>query len=174
MSAKRHIVLVGLPGSGKSVVGRLVADALRTQLVDVDEVIEQELGMPIARIFADKGEPEFRRLERAAVARVFSEEPCVVAPGGGWAAQQGTLSAAMPRALTVYLRVTPEVAAARTTGKGHRPLLGDGEHASKLTALLKEREPYYSGCETAVGTDGRDAEAVASDVTALARNKGGW
>jgi shikimate kinase len=173
MSARRHIVLVGLPGSGKSVVGRLVAAALKTRFVDIDELIEQELGVPVARIFADKGEPEFRELERAAVTRVLGEAPCVVAPGGGWAAEAGNLPAAAS-ALTVYLRASPKVAAARTTGTGHRPLLGDGEHEARLRGLLKERESYYSGCETAVETDGRAAEAVASDVTALARNKGGW
>jgi shikimate kinase len=174
MSATKHIVLVGLPGSGKSVVGRLVAETLGARFVDVDAMIEQEEGVSISQIFADKSEAEFRPLERAAVSRVLAEEPCVVAPGGGWAAQEGNLDAGAARALTVYLQVSPSAALARTAGTTHRPLLGDEVHESRLGELLKEREPWYSRCEATVQTDGRTAEVVASEVVTLARNEGGW
>jgi shikimate kinase len=174
MSATRPIVLVGLPGSGKSVVGRLVAETLGARFVDVDAMIEQEEGAPISQIFADKGEAEFRVLERAAVSRLLVEEPCVVAPGGGWAVQEGNLTAATAGALTVYLQVSPGAATARIAGTTHRPLLGGEVRESSLGELLKEREPWYSRCEAAVQTDGRTAEVVASEVVTLARNQGGW
>lgn len=155
-------------------MGRLVAETLGARFVDVDAMIEQEEGVSISRIFADRSEAEFRALERAAVSRVLAGEACVVAPGGGWAAQEENSTAGADGALTVYLQVSPGAALARTAGSTHRPLLGDEVHESRLGELLKEREPWYSRCEAAVQTDGRTAEVVASEVVTLARNQGGW
>jgi len=90
---KRHVVLIGLPGSGKSTVGRLVAERLGAAFVDIDAIIERREGRPIALIFAEKGEAAFREMERKEMETTLAAEPAVIAPGGGWAAQSARSTA---------------------------------------------------------------------------------
>ena len=86
----RHLVLVGLPGCGKSAVGRQVAEGLGAPLFDIDSLLVREMGMPVEQIFGMVGEQRFREIEQKAVlAAVAAEEPAVIVPGGGWAAQPG-------------------------------------------------------------------------------------
>ena len=94
---KRHVLLIGLPGSGKSAVGRLVAEKLQAGFVDIDAIVERREGRPITMIFAEKGEAAFREMERKEVETTLAGEPAVIAPGGGWAAQPGAIDAAKPR-----------------------------------------------------------------------------
>ncbi|HXV85327.1 MAG TPA: shikimate kinase, partial [Gemmatimonadales bacterium] len=119
-----HIVLVGLPGSGKTTVGRMVAATLAARFVDLDERIAGQERMSVEQIFAERGEAAFRRLETAAMRATLEEEAAVLAPGGGWAAHPGNLEDASHRALTVYLKVTASEAADRVRLSGRvRPLL---------------------------------------------------
>ncbi|HYS60296.1 MAG TPA: shikimate kinase, partial [Gemmatimonadales bacterium] len=99
---KRHIVLIGLPGSGKTTVGRLVAERLGAGFVDVDAIIERREGRPITLIFAEKGEAAFREMERKEMETALAAEPAVIAPGGGWAAQPGAIDSAKSHALVIY------------------------------------------------------------------------
>src|SRR5207247_825919 len=110
---KRHIVLIGLPGAGKSTVGRMVADKLHAGFVDIDTILIRKEGKPISMIFAEKGEPVFREMERKEVEAALANEPAVIAPGGGWAAQPGALENAKSRGYLVYLKARAEVAAGR-------------------------------------------------------------
>jgi len=138
---KRHLILVGLPGAGKTTIGRLVAAELRAPFVDLDVAIEQRAGKPIARLFAEDGEDAFRTLERSEMESVLSAPESVIAAGGGWAAQPGNLEAATGRALTVYLQVTPEGAAARVApAADRRPLLAGADLTGRLRELLSAPE----------------------------------
>ena len=123
---KRHIVLIGLPGAGKSTVGRMVADKLHAGFVDIDTILIRKEGKPISMIFAEKGEPVFREMERKEVDAALSQEPAVIVPGGGWAAQPGALDAAKPRGYFIYLKARAEVAAGRAVPSGTRPAPAPG------------------------------------------------
>lgn len=171
---KRHLLLLGLPGSGKTTAGRLAAELLGAPFVDVDAEIERIEECAIARIFAERGEAAFRKLERAAVRRALEGPAAVVAPGGGWAAQAANLAAAMPRAFTVYLVATPEVAAARAASEQTRPLLTGADPVPRMRELLAAREVFYDRAEARVATDGRSPPDVAADLAALARSSAGW
>jgi shikimate kinase len=103
----RHLVLVGLSGSGKSTVGPLVAASLDTHFTDIDRVIERATGLPIADLFQEEGEAAFRARERQAVLDGLLLPPHVIAPGGGWAAEPGALDETAGSVTTVYLRVSP-------------------------------------------------------------------
>src|SRR6266540_3912589 len=94
---KKHVVLIGLPGAGKTTVGRMVAERLHAGFVDIDTILIRKEGKQIAMIFAEKGESAFRDMERKEVETALSNQPAVVVPGGGWAAQPGALDAAKPR-----------------------------------------------------------------------------
>jgi shikimate kinase len=171
---KRHVLLVGLPGSGKSTVGRLVAEALPAPLLDIDGILVRQMGMPVAQIFGMVGEPRFRAMERDAVATAQAREPAVIVPGGGWAAQPGQLETARPACLIMYLKCGIGTAVNRS-GEGEvRPLLTGADPAERLRALLAAREPFYKLADYEVSADRKDAQQVAKEVVRLAREHGGW
>ena len=170
---KRHVVLLGLPGSGKSTVGRLAAALLGADFDDTDLLVSGTAGRSIPDVFARDGEVGFRRLERAAMAEALDRPARIIAAGGGWAAEPGNLEMAAGCALTIYLSCSPPVAARRMGGSTDRPLLPPLPLPA-LEALLARRRPYYERAEAVVGTDQREPRDVAADVVALARSHGGW
>jgi len=169
-----HLVLVGLPGCGKTVVGRAAADLLGTSFTDIDESVVREQRQSVAQTFQTHGEAHFRQLERAAMNRVLSRPPGVIAPGGGWAAQPGNLEDAVGKAVLVYMRVTPGVAAERLGDVSDRPLLAGSDVAARLSELLAQREACYRRAGHSVDTDGRTPETIAAAVVGIARKWGGW
>ncbi|TFH64680.1 MAG: shikimate kinase AroK [Gemmatimonadales bacterium] len=171
-TGRRHIVLVGPPGSGKSEAGRLLALELETALTDVDEVIVREEGATIAQIFEVEGEAVFRAKEQRAVTQALAAPAHVVVPGGGWAAQPGAMVSAR-RAYRIHLRTSAESAATRLTHDHSRPLLREGR-LERLRALIDERLPYYELADQDVETDGRSIAGVVSVLAELALGEGGW
>jgi shikimate kinase len=170
----RHVLLVGLPGSGKSTVGRLVADSLAAPLIDIDGLLVREMGMPVSQIFGMVGEARFREMERDAVTAAQGGNPGVIVPGGGWAAQPEQLKAAMSSSLVVYLKCLPATAARRSQQGEVRPLLAGADPAQRMRALLQERERFYLLTPHQVDADRAHPEAVAAQVLQLARQHGGW
>ena len=111
---QRHVLLVGLPGVGKSTVGKLVADGLPAPLLDIDSILVRQMGMPVAQIFGMVGELRFRAMERDAVATAQAREPAVIIPGAGWAAQTGQMDEAKAACLRIYLKCSVATAARRS------------------------------------------------------------
>ncbi len=171
---KRHIVLIGLPGAGKTTVGRMVADLLHTGFVDIDSILIRKEGKPIALIFAEKAEPAFREMERKEVETALSHEPAVIVPGGGWAAQPGQLDAAKPRGYIVYLKARAEVAAGRAEPSGTRPVLMGDDPLARMKELFTQRDPLYAKADATVLTEAKSAENVAAEVVKLAQMSAGW
>ncbi len=170
----RHLLLVGLPGAGKSLVGRQVAEALGAPLFDIDSLLVREMGMPVEQIFGMVGEPRFREMEHKAVlAAVAAEEPAVIVPGGGWAAQPGQMHGAREFALIIYLRCLPATASKRVDQGEARPLLEGSDPAGRMRKLLELREPFYKLADFEVAAD-RAPDEVAAGVVDLARKHGGW
>ncbi len=154
------IVLVGFMGSGKSVVGPLIAGARRATFVDTDEVIAAQTGSSIAEIFATQGEAGFRSLERDVVLKTLAENDRVVALGGG-AVTDADVRAALRDHDVVYLRVDADEALHRIGNTSGRPLLGSKDPA----ALLAEREPLYREvAKVVVDTSGKAPEEVARAI----------
>jgi shikimate kinase len=171
---KKHIVLVGLPGAGKSTVGRMVAEKLQAGFVDIDTILIRKEGKPISMIFAEKGEPVFREMERKEVEAALAHEPAVIAPGGGWAAQPGVLEDAKPRSYIVYLKARAEVAAGRAEITGTRPVLMGDDPLARMKELFTARDPYYAKADATVLTEAKSAENVVAEVVRLAQTSAGW
>jgi shikimate kinase len=171
---KRHLVLIGLPGAGKSTVGRMVAERLQAGFVDIDTILIRKEGKPIAMIFAEKGEPAFREMERKEVEAALANLPAVIAPGGGWAAQPGALESARTRAYVVYLKARAEVAAGRAEPSGTRPVLMGDDPLARMRELYAARDPFYAKADAIVLTEAKSAENVAAEVVKLAQTGAGW
>ncbi len=171
---RRHILLVGLPGVGKSTVGRQVAEELGAPLFDIDSLLVREMGMPVAQIFGMVGEQRFREMEQKAVlAAVEAEEPAVIVPGGGWAAQPGHMHAAREFALLIYLRCLPSTAAKRSEEGEVRPLLQGADPVEMMRQLMELREPFYKLADFELASE-RGLDQVVAGVVELARKHSGW
>jgi len=169
----RHVLLVGLPGSGKSTVGRLVANGLPAPLIDIDGLLVREMGMPVSQIFGMVGEARFREMERDAVIAAQGGNPGVIVPGGGWAAQPGQLDAAKGSSLVIYLQCMTGTAARRSQQGEVRPLVAGVDPAQRMRALLEEREKFYLLAHHQVNAEGTP-EVVTAQILQLARQHGGW
>jgi shikimate kinase len=169
---KRPIVLIGFMAAGKSTVGKIVATALDRRFYDLDQLIEEAAGQPIAEIFRQAGEPAFRRHEAAALQRALTLEDAVVATGGGAACREENLSAMLARGLVVALSASPAEILKRTGGASGRPLLdGADDPLAVASRLLAEREPFYSRAHLRVDTVGRRPEEVAAEIVAAVRQE---
>lgn len=164
-----HVVLVGLPGAGKSTVGPLVATALGRPFLDFDDELERRAGRSVAEQFAEQGEPAFRAAEAALSGELAAAAPAVLAPGGGWIANAAARAALAGAGRTVYLRVRPATAARRLAASAAvRPLVaGASDPAAAVAALLARRGPLYEAADGAVDADGADPAVIAAAVVVL-------
>ena len=135
-------VLVGMPGSGKSTIGRRLAKALRVPLLDTDGQIVETTGRSIADIFANDGEQEFRRIEEDVVRTALASDGGVVSLGGGAVTSPGVREALAGHTV-VYLELSAAEGIRRTAKNATRPLLAGAEAAETYRRLMSERGPFY-------------------------------
>ena len=157
------MVLVGVPGSGKTTVGTLLSERLGVGFRDTDHDVEITEGKPVPDIFVDSGEPYFRELESAAVARALLEHDGVLALGGG-AVLDPTTRQLLQEEPTVWLQVGAAAGAHRVGLDVPRPVLL-GNVRGRLATLVRERAPLYAEvARLTVDTDGRTPDDVAAAV----------
>jgi len=169
-----HVILVGLPGAGKSTVGRRVARRLGIAFVDFDREIERRSGLPVSRIFEEHGESRFRELELELTRDVAAAPPAVLAPGGGWITVPGVVALLRPPGRMIYLRVRPDVALLRMGRRAElRPLLRTADPSAALKRLLEAREAAYRQADHVVDVDRIGMKAVTDIVTRLAESSRG-
>ncbi len=142
-------------GTGKSALGRRLAEIRGLRFLDSDDVIARNAGKPVAQIFTEDGELEFRRLEREFIERGHPPRGCVVALGGGLIAQPGMIETLRARGVLVCLCASAETILQRTRGNAARPLLNVPDPAARIRELLAEREPFYQRAGTCITTDHR-------------------
>ena len=160
------VVLVGPPGSGKSTTGAVLAGLLGLPLHDTDAAIEAAQGRSISDIFVEDGEPVFRALERAEVARAVADEQGVIAVGGG-APVDPVTEEVLQGQTVVFLDVGIADAAKRVGFDQSRPLLAVNPRASWVR-LMNVRRPVYERVSThRVDTAGRTPQDVAAEIAAL-------
>lgn len=170
-----NLYLVGFMGTGKTTVGRAAAMRLGFTFIDSDHEIERAAGKTIARIFAEDGEPAFRRMERTFIESGHPATGRVVACGGGLVVQPGMLELLQAHGVVVCLHATLETILSRTSGSNHRPLLDVTDPAERIRALYAEREPVYRRAGSVILTDGRPLlEVVGHVVRAYRRDAAGW
>jgi shikimate kinase len=160
----QNIALIGFMGTGKSSVGRMIADHLHFTFLDTDELIESRAGKSISAIFSEDGEAAFRKMEATVVAELASRKRTVISTGGGVAAGPGNLENLREHALVVCLWASPEKIWERVRGQTHRPLLREADPLAKIRELLAAREPFYKKADVLLNTELRSVREVVQQV----------
>ncbi len=152
-----RVFLIGYMGCGKSTIGRYIAKDMGWRFIDMDDFVEKQIGCSISQFFADKGEDEFRKAEAQALKTLTSEHNAIIATGGGAPCHFDNIDVMRAAGLTIYIKVEPQVLAARLKdAKNQRPLLAgksDDELLDFISSQLKNREPFYSKAEMSVDGD---------------------
>ena len=162
------VFLVGFMGSGKSTVGRALADEVGWSFVDLDEEIERQEGQTVARIFEDRGEPAFRALESKALAQlvklVQTGRPHVISIGGGAFLSDENFALVANNGVSIWLDCPLEMVERRLAGSNHRPLARDPQ---RLRELYQARLPGYAKADYRIAIDSDDPMIAAKRVMEL-------
>ncbi len=171
----KHLVLVGMMGSGKSTVGMWLFRELRPEAgyCDIDALIAQAERRTISDIFRDAGEDYFRGLESTILQGVLASarQPQVIATGGGLFMDAGNRKALLKEGIVFYLRASAEELAARTERAAHRPLLHGKDHLAELRTKLAEREATYRLAHHVVEAERRSVEEIGGEILAIWNNE---
>jgi len=172
VDADAPIFLVGFMASGKTTVGKLVAERLGWAFDDLDDLVTRAAGRPVADIFAAEGEAGFRRRESDALREAAGRRRAVIATGGGAACREDNLVAMLAGGVVVTLAVSPEEAIRRAGSLSGRPLLdGKVDPVGAARALLDVRLEFYERAHVRVDTDGRTPADIADAVLLGVRSK---
>ncbi|AQT80495.1 shikimate kinase [Mycolicibacterium litorale] len=163
-------VLIGLPGSGKSTIGRRLAKSMGLTLLDTDAAIEEKTGRTIAEIFTGDGEAEFRRIEEEVIREALQTHDGILSLGGGAVTTPGVREALAGQTV-IFLEISAAEGVRRTSGTTVRPLLAGPDHAEKYRKLMNDRVPLYRRVATIrVNTNRRNPGAVVRHIVARLEN----
>lgn len=166
-----NIYLVGFMGTGKTSVGKELAKQKKWQFVDLDELIELKEKRTIPEIFAQKGEPYFRSIEKQTLKEVAKEKKFVVACGGGIVMDKDNLKVMKDTGIVICLTAKPEVILKRTSGYQHRPLLNVRDPKKQIDLLLKLRVPFYAQSDKTIDTSKISVEKAVDKILKLTTKK---
>jgi shikimate kinase len=165
---QRTLVLVGMMGSGKTSVGKRLAQRLGLAFVDADTAIETAAGMTIPEIFAVRGESDFRAGERRVIARLLLQGRQVLATGGGAFMNEETRAAITANGISVWLKADHDVLIRRVRKRANRPLLQTQDPEATMRNLLSMREPFYRLADITIQSRDEPHDVVVDEViTAL-------
>jgi len=160
------ILLVGLMGSGKTSVGKRLANRLNLPFVDGDREVEKASGLSLIDLFKCFGQDEYRAGEMRVMKRLLSGDPCVLASGGGSFVAKQTRDLAKQNALTIWLKADIDTLYHRTAGRKRRPFLQGSDYTfkEKLENYIQEEYPYYEKADIIVETKDEKVEHTVNRV----------
>lgn len=164
MSPVKHLVLVGMMGSGKTTVGKRLQERTGRVFYDTDAWVEREEKMPITEIFWAKGEAYFRRCESKAIDEVLALPASIIATGGGAFINRENREKLLEKAVVFYLKAEPRTLNIRVNGDDTRPLLAGVDGLAMLTEILMNREPFYALAHYVVKTDDQAVDGIADEI----------
>lgn len=172
---KRNVVLVGFMGSGKTTIGRKLAEQLDYRFVDTDRIIEERAGGPISQLFEERGEASFRELESDVVAELADETGLVIASGGGTVLDDDNVELLKRQGFLVYLRTDSSVIYGRVKDSRKRPLLNVPDPLLEIERLLQSRVKTYEKVadltvDTGANTVGKVIESIRESLAKLKRS----
>lgn len=162
---EKNIVLIGFMGTGKTAVGRRLANKLKMQFLDTDDDIERVSGMSVGRIFNEFGEVRFRSEEKLAVKRAIKRTNCVIATGGGIVLDSENFNMLSQNGIIIALKAAPEEIQKRVSKRNSfRPLLGNDKSLERIKELLAERESLYDAADYIIETTGKNLDEVVNEI----------
>ena len=159
-----NIALVGFMGTGKTSVGRALATMLRFDFWDTDDLVERRAGKSISAIFADDGEPAFRKLECEVLEAVGAMQRAVIATGGGLITHSDNLARLKACALVACLWASPDAIWNRVRQQSHRPLLNTHDPVHRIRELLNQRQGFYRQADILINAEVRSIRQVAQQI----------
>jgi len=166
---KANIILTGFMGTGKSTIGKKIASRLGWSFIDTDAWIEEDTGMTIATIFAERGEQYFRTLEREMIVRVCHGTERVIATGGGVMTNEENVRVLKENGTVICLTAQPEVIWSRVQGNSDRPLLQGEKPLERIRDLLAARAETYGKADFTIDTSQLNVDEVVETVCSRLR-----
>ncbi len=160
-----NIVLIGFMGVGKSTVSEYLKDTYGMDVVEMDQVIAERVGMSIPDIFEIHGEEYFRNLETGLLKELQSRKNTVISCGGGAALREENVAEMKKNGRVVFLTAAPETVYERVKGSDERPILNGNKNVNYIAELMeKRRAKYEAAADVLVATDGRDVQSICEEI----------
>lgn len=160
-----NIVLIGFMGVGKSTVSEYLKDTYGMDVVEMDQVIAERVGMSIPDIFEIHGEEYFRNLETGLLKELQSRKNTVISCGGGAALREENVVEMKKNGRVVFLTAAPETVYERVKGSDERPILNGNKNVNYIAKLMeKRRAKYEAAADVLVATDGRDVQSICEEI----------
>ncbi len=167
------VVITGFMGTGKTSVGRALAQRLSVPFVDTDSLVEQVEGVSVTEIFASRGEEYFRKAEKAAIAEALRVPAAVVATGGGAVVDDDNSSTLKAAAPLVCLTARADLIEARARQQGAtRPLLAGADPRRRIEELLAQRAPAYAKADLQIDTSDRGVDEIVDEIATFLSGTG--
>lgn len=160
----KTIVLIGMMGSGKTTVGKLLGEKLTLRSIDIDVIIEQNEKRTVSEIFQNEGEKYFRNIERETIKKNFTNKDLIISLGGGAFEDQLTQELLLKNSTVIYLKTSPNVILERIKNNTNRPLLKNQMTVEKIQSIILQRQKNYELANITILTDNKNTDKIVEEI----------
>lgn len=160
----KTIVLIGMMGSGKTTIGKLLGEKLTLRSIDIDVIIEQNEKRTISEIFQNEGEKYFRNIERETIKKNFTNKDLIISLGGGAFENQLTQELLLKNSTVIYLKTSPNVILERIKNNTNRPLLKNQMTVEKIQSIILQRQKNYELANITILTDNKNTDKIVEEI----------
>lgn len=160
----KTIVLIGMMGSGKTTIGKLLGEKLTLRSIDIDVIIEQNEKRTVSEIFQNEGEKYFRNIERETIKENFTNKDLIISLGGGAFEDQLTQELLLKNSTVIYLKTSPNVILERIKNNTNRPLLKNQMTVGKIQSIILQRQKNYELANITILTDNKNTDKIVEEI----------
>lgn len=160
----KTIVLIGMMGSGKTTIGKLLGKKLTLRSIDIDVIIEQNEKRTVSEIFQNEGEKYFRNIERETIEKNFTNKDLIISLGGGAFEDQLTQELLLKNSTVIYLKTSPNVILERIKNNTNRPLLKNQMTVEKIQSIILQRQKNYELANITILTDNKNTDKIVEEI----------
>ena len=164
----KTIVLIGMMGSGKTTIGKLLGEKLTLRSIDIDVIIEQNEKRTVSEIFQNEGEKYFRNIERETIKKNFTNKDLIISLGGGAFEDQLTQELLLKNSTVIYLKTSPNVILERIKNNTNRPLLKNQMTVEKIQSIILQRQKNYELANITILTDNKNTDKIVEEIASIA------